>query len=189
MEVEALGLADTPGEFVTRPIELTVLSFAGMEGDRHAGLTRRSGAREKHLPKGTELRNTRQLSLVSVEELARIASNLGLPSLDFTWLGANLLLREAPTLTSCAPGSRLLFPSGALLVVDGENEPCRKAGGAIVRAVKGDPRGDAALSGATRAPALASRFVKAAHRLRGLVGWVERPGVIRRGDRVTLVSR
>lgn len=176
MEVAALGIADTPGEFVTRPIELTVLSFAGLEGDRHAGLTRRSGAREKHLPKGTELRNTRQLSLVSVEELSRVASALGLPALDFTWLGANLLLRDAPSLTACPPGSRLVFPSGAVLAVDGENEPCRKAGGAIVRAVKGDP-------------ALASRFVKAAHRLRGLVGWVERPGVIRRGDCVTLVSR
>ena len=87
-----------------------------------------------------------------------------------------MLLRGAPALTTCAPGTRLSFSSGAVLVIDGENEPCRKAGGAIVRAVKGDP-------------ALASRFVKAAQRLRGVVAWVERPGTIRRGDRVALVSR
>lgn len=176
MEVEALGIADVPGDFVTRPIELAVLSFAGLEGDRHAGLTARAGVRQKHLPRGTELRNARQLSLVSVEELAQIAAALGLPAIDFTWLGANLLLRGAEGLTTCAPGTRLVFSSGAVLVIDGENEPCSKAGGALTRAVQGEP-------------ALASRFVKAAHRLRGLVAWVERPGTIRRGDRVTLVSR
>lgn len=176
MEVEALGIADLPGDFVTRPIELAVLSYAGLEGDHHAGLTARAGVRQKHLPRGTEIRNARQLSLMSLEELALIARALGLPAIDFTWLGTNVLLRGAPGLTTCAPGTRMVFSSGAVLVIDGENDPCRKAGGGIVRAVKGDP-------------AIASRFVKAAHRLRGLVAWVERPGVIRRGDGVTLVPR
>lgn len=176
MEVEALGIADLPADFVTRPLELAVLSFAGLEGDRHAGLTQRSGVRQKHLPKGTEIRNARQLSLVSVEELAQIATTLGLAKVDYRWLGANVLLKGAPRLTTCAPGTRLVFESGAVLVVDGENEPCRKAGGAIVRAL------------GTEA-SVAARFVKAAQRLRGVVGWVERPGAIRVGDRVRLVSR
>lgn len=176
MEVEALGIADLPGDFVTRELELAVLSFAGLEGDRHAGLTMRAGVREKHLPKGTEIRNARQLSLVSVEELVQVAATLGLPQLDYRWLGANVLLRHAPELTRCAPGTRMVFGSGAVLVVDGENDPCRKAGKGIVR-------------GAGVDEAIASRFVKAAHRLRGLVAWVERPGLIRPGDPVTLVSR
>ncbi len=176
MEVAALGIADLPGDFVTRELELAVLSFAGLEGDRHAGLTRRAGVREKHLPKGTEIRNARQLSLVSVEELIKVAATLGLPRLDYRWLGANLLLKNAPSLTACPPGTRLVFGSGAVLVVDGENEPCRKAGKGIVQGARADD-------------SIAFKFVKAAHRLRGVVAWVERPGVIRRGDPVTLVSR
>ncbi|MDP1823099.1 MAG: MOSC domain-containing protein [Archangium sp.] len=176
VEVEALGIADVPGEFVTRALELAVLSYAGLEGDRHAGLTQRSGVRQKHLPKGTEIRNARQLSLVSVEELSKIAAALGLSHLDSRWLGANVLLRGAPALTAWAPGTRLVFGSGAVLVIDGENEPCRKAGRAIAAAAGADE-------------GLAARFVKAAHRLRGLVAWVERPGTIRCGDPVTLVSR
>lgn len=176
MEVEALGLADLPDDFLTRSIDLAVLSYAGLEGDRHAGLTHRSGVRQKHLPRGTEIKNARQLSLVSVEELAQIAAALGLPQVDFRWLAANVLVRGAPQLTRTPPGTRLSFSSGAVLVVDGENEPCRKVGKAIARETKSDE-------------GLASRFVKAAHRLRGVVAWVERPGVIRTGDSVVLVSR
>jgi hypothetical protein len=164
MRVEALGIADLPDDFVTRELDLAVLSFAGLEGDRHAGLTMRSGVRQKHLPRGTEVRNTRQLSLVSVEELARIAAALGLPRIDFRTLAANVLISGAPELTKLPPGTRLMFASGAVLVVDSENEPCIKVGKRVARG-----------------------FVKAAHRLRGLVAWVERPGTIRRGDSVTRV--
>jgi MOSC domain-containing protein YiiM len=176
MEVAALGIADQPRDFVTRPLELAVLSYAGLEGDRHAGLTARAGVRQKHLPKGTEIRNARQLSLVSVEELAELARALGVERIDYRWLGANVLVRKAPALTRCPPGSRLLFGSGAVLVIDGDNEPCRKAGMGLVRGLGADE-------------GLASRFVKAAQHLRGLVAWVERPGTIRLGDPVTLVSR
>jgi MOSC domain-containing protein YiiM len=158
MAVEALGIADLPDDFVTREIELAVLSFAGLEGDRHAGLTHRSGVRQKHLPKGTEIKNARQLSLVSVEELAQIAAALALDRIDYRWLAANVLVRGAPRLTQVPPGTRLVFSSGAVLVVDGENEPCRKVGKAIARATGSDE-------------VIASRFVKAAHQLRGLVAW------------------
>jgi MOSC domain-containing protein YiiM len=176
MELAGLAIADVPGDFVTRPLELAVVTFAGLEGDRHAGLTAKAGVRQKHLPKGTEIRNARQLSLVSEEELVTIAKNLGVEQVDYRWLGANMLIRGAPTLTQVAPGTRLVCSSGAVLVIDGENEPCRKAGGAIAKAVGADV-------------ALAARFVKAAHRLRGLVAWVERPGTMRVGDTLRLVSR
>lgn len=53
IEVEALGIADVPGEFVTSPLELAVLSFAGLEGDRHAGLTQRSGVRPTGSPRAS----------------------------------------------------------------------------------------------------------------------------------------
>lgn len=176
MEVTALGIADRAGEFVTRPIDLAVLSYAGLEGDRHAGLTMKCGVRQKHLPRGTEIRNARQLSLVSVEELAQISAALGVGPLDPTWFGANVALRGAPGLTRVASGTRLRFSSGAVLVVDGDNDPCQKTGEAIADGL-GDEGG------------IVRRFVKAAAGLRGLVGWVERPGMIRLGDQVTVVPR
>ncbi len=176
MNITALGLADTPGQFITRPLTAAPLGWAGLEGDRHAGLTLRAGVRQPHVPRGTELRNTRQLSLVSEEELALIALELGVARVDAHWLGANVLVREAPSLTALAPGTRLVGASGAVLVVDGENEPCRHAGQAVAEAL-----------GAL--PGLASRFVKAAHRRRGLVAWVERPGLLRVGDGLAVVSR
>ncbi|PZR05587.1 MAG: MOSC domain-containing protein [Archangium gephyra] len=175
MVVVGLGIADVPGSFETRAIEQAVLSFAGLEGDRHAGLTMKAGPRQKYLPKGAEVRNSRQLSIVSVEELAEIAASLGVKRVRASSLGANLLISGAPQLTKIAPGTRLVFPSGAVLVIDGENEPCVKSGRAIALAAE--------------QPELAARFVKAAWHRRGLVAWVERPGLLRVGDPVTLVSR
>lgn len=178
MEVAALGIADQPGQFVTRALDLAVLSYAGLEGDRHAGLTMKSGVRQKHLPKGTEIRNARQLSLVSEEELAAIAKTLGLrKKLDYRWFGANLLVRGVPGFTKLGPGARLVFPSGAVLCIDGDNDPCTKTGRAVAEGLK------------VTDTAFPSRFVKAAMGLRGLVAWVERPGTLRAGDAVTLVPR
>lgn len=175
MVLAGLGIADVPGSFETRAIEQAVLSFAGLEGDRHAGLTMRAGPRQKHLPKGAEVRNSRQLSIVSVEELAEIAATLGIARVRASTLGANLLISGAPQLTQIAPGTRLIFPSGAVLVIDGDNEPCVKSGKSVALAAQ--------------RPEIASRFVKAAWNKRGVVAWVERPGVLKLGDGVTLVSR
>jgi hypothetical protein len=172
--VEHLGIADVPGEFVTRAIDEVTLTFEGLPGDRHAGLTLAAGVRQKHVPRGTVLRNARQLSLVSVEDLAHVAHALALPRLDFRWLGANVCVAGLPDFTRLAPSTRLVFESGAVVVVDGENEPCTKAGRAIV-------------AGAGCPDAVARAFVKAAHRRRGVVGWVEREGAVRVGDAVTVV--
>jgi MOSC domain-containing protein YiiM len=175
MRVTFLGIADEAGSFLTRPVELLVLSYAGIEGDRHAGLTAPAGVRQDYLDDEVIVRNTRQLSLVSDEELAATAAALGVPALDPSWLGANLGLDGAPALTATGPSSRLKFASGAVLVVDGDNAPCASTGRAVAQAV-----GDLAL---------ASRFVKAAHRRRGLVAWVERVGTIRLGDAVEVFPR
>lgn len=176
MRVAGLGIADTKGEFVTRPLDSFVLTYAGLEGDRHAGLTMKTGVRQKHLPRGTEIRNARQLSLVSVEECAAIARELGLARLDPAWLGANIVIDGREGFTQLPLSSRLVFESGAVVVIDADNLPCTHAGKAIAQAVGG-------------APGLPERFVKVATHRRGLVGWVERPGLVRVGDGVTLVSR
>ena len=162
--VKALGIADTPGAFVTRAVDAVTLTLGGIEGDRHFGLTAKAGVRERHQPKGVEIRNARQLSIVSVEELADIARALAAPVVEWQRLGANLLLEGRAALTRLAPSSRLVFPSGATVAVDTENAPCSKPAREL-----GQPH-----------------FVKAARHLRGLVGWVERVGVVRVGDAVAI---
>lgn len=163
-----------PKNHVTRDMPEVKVGFEGFVGDRHSGLTRKADVRTPWFPKGTLVRNTRQVSLVSTEELALMAEALGLPQVLAAWLGANLELAGVPGLTQLPPGTRLFFPEDVALVMEGENEPCRKAGRAL-EAHHPEQAG------------LASRFVKAAHHRRGLVGWVERPGVIRPGDKAQVV--
>jgi MOSC domain len=160
--------------FVTHELAETKVTFEGIEGDRHAGLTRPADVRTPWFPKGTLIRNTRQLSLVSTEELAQVAETLGIPKVLASWLGANLEVAGIPTLTHLPPGTLLFFPEDAVLAVEGENEPCTGPG-RVIEAHYPDKE------------KLASRFVKAAWQRRGLVAWVERPGVIRAGDEVKVM--
>lgn len=159
-----LGIADATGSFVTRSVPELPLVFGGIEGDRHFGLTRKAGVRESHQPRGAQIMNSRQLSLVSVEELAEVAAALGASQLAWEKLGANLVLEGAPRLSQLRASARLSFPSGATVVVDSENDPCVK------------PARELQLPG----------FVKAAMHRRGLVGWVERAGLVRVGDEITI---
>lgn len=115
------------------------------------------------------MRNSRQLTIVSVEELAEAAGALGIPRLLPEWLGANLLISGLPHLTQLAPGTRLFFPGEAVVVVEGENAPCRVAGKEVNRHFP--ERAD-----------LAGAFPKAAVHRRGIAAWVERAGWIAAGD-------
>jgi hypothetical protein len=162
-------------DFVSEAVEVLRLTYEGIPGDVHAGLTRKSGAREPWYPRGTPMRNDRQLSILSREELAEVAAALELDELPPQWIGGNLMLSGIGSLSLVPPRSLLTFPSGAAIRVDGDNGPCRASGRAI----------------AARAerPALEFAFVKAAMHKRGLVGWVEREGEIRPGDWVKLRIR
>ena len=156
--------------FVTTPQPLVTASFAGFEGDRHAGITRKSDSRTPHYPRGTEIRNDRQVSIVSLEELAQIAVAMDLLEIKPEWLGANLLLQSIPSLTRLPPMTRLFFGSQAVLVVQAENLPCQNPGKIIADHYS--------------RPALQGLFPKAGLHLRGLVACVERPGTILQGDLV-----
>ena len=145
------------------------ISFGGVEGDRHAGITTRSDSRTPHYPRGTEIRNSRQISIVSLEELISAAAAMGLPSLLPEWLGANLYLSGIPRMTQLPMGTHLFFPGGAVLVVVGENRPCLLAGKTIAAHFPGKT-------------GLAELFPKAGAGQRGLVAWVEKPGLIRPGE-------
>jgi hypothetical protein len=66
------------------------VTWDGFVGDKHYGPTKSAGSSQKPYPKGTEVRNTRQVSIVSAEELAEIAAAMDLPSVKADWVGANM---------------------------------------------------------------------------------------------------
>ncbi|RTM09533.1 MAG: MOSC domain-containing protein [Hyphomicrobiales bacterium] len=161
--------------FETRAVEELRLGFDGIAGDFHGGTTRRSGGREPWYPRGTEMRNERQLSLVAADELAIVAQRMGLEEIKPEWIGANLLVEGVPQLSMLPAGSLLFFKGGVTLKVDGQNKPCRVAGQSIAGHV-----------GAADQEATALLFPKEAKRLRGLVAWVEKPGTIKMGEEISV---
>ncbi len=172
-------------DFVSRPVDRLELTYAGIVGDFHAGLTRPSGSREPWYERGTEMRNERQLSILSVEELAEIAADMGLTQIEPGWIGANLVLEGMPAMTYLPPRTLLFFPSGATLRIDGANGPCRIAGGSIAEQVGAKPVMVDGEPDFTRTD-LALAFKDAARMKRGLVAWVEREGVVRAGEEVNI---
>ena len=155
------------------PVNSIKLEFAGIPGDRHFGSTMLTGAREKHaFERGTEISNYRQISIVDRAELEKVAANLGIDELAAGTIADNICTEGLPNLTALPLMSRLVFPSGASIMTGGANAPCTIAG-AMVESVYGT------------AP---HRFPKAAMHLRGITGWVERPGVINTGDPITVVT-
>lgn len=148
-----------------------VLTFAGIPGETHGGLTRPSCSRVvSQYPKGTEIRNVRQLSVISEEELTLIAESCGLPTLDPALVGASLVVRGIPDFTHLPPSSRLQMSSGATLVVDMENRPCHLP----AKVINADH------------PGAGDAFEAAAKGRRGVTAWVEREGRIELGDAVRL---
>lgn len=147
------------------------LTFEGVRGAFHAGATRASCSRVKtQYPIGTTIRNTRQLSIVSAEELAQIAEELDLDELDPARLGATMVLRGLPDFTHIPPSSRLIGPTGVSLTVDMENRPCQFPARSIE----------------TVHPGHGKRFKAAARNRRGITAWVEREGAVAVGDVLTL---
>lgn len=148
------------------------LDWGGVVGDRHHGLTMRSNTRQREVfARGTEIRNHRQVSLIDLAELGEIARALGIEDLAPGTIADNICTAGLPDLTSLPPLSRLVFGSGAVLMVGGSNAPCIIAGGMVEE----------------RYGAPAQRFPKAAIDRRGITAWVERPGPITVGDTVAVV--
>jgi MOSC domain-containing protein YiiM len=160
----ATGLEKSPTGSLT-------LTFDGIEGDCHSGPTMLSDARTmKQYPRGVTLKNRRQVSIVSVEEMAEIAEKLDIPTLSPEWVGANLLVSGIPDLTLLPPSTRMMFSSGATLIIDLENQPCKYPAEIIEK----------------HHPGHGSAFVPMAKHKRGLVAWVEREGNIVSGDTIRL---
>lgn len=155
----------------SEPRDQLILSHDGPEGDTHSGRTRPSCSRVKlQYERGTEIVNARQLSILSAEELAASAEAMGIDAIRPEWTGANIIIEGIPDFTQIPPSSRLIFESGASVVNDMENGPCKFVAEVIER----------------HHPGKGLSFpVKAAGR-RGVCGWVERAGVVACGMSVRL---
>jgi hypothetical protein len=159
------------GVLASRPEDQLEAGLAGVAGELHAGATRASCSRvTAQYPRGTEIANTRQFSLIGAEDLAEIAARMGLATLSPALLGASMVIEGIPDFSHIPPGSRLQGQSGATLVVDLENRPCVLPAKGIEAAHPG--------FGATFKPAAKGR--------RGVVAWVERAGSFALGDSIRL---
>ena len=164
-------VSDRAASLAAESLGHVAVSYAGIAGEEHAGLTRPSCSRVvAQYPKGTEIRNVRQFSVLSVEDLAAIAAKMGVERIDPAWVGASLVVEGIPDFTHLPPSSRLQGPDGMTLVVDMENRPCHLPAKVI----------DAHL------PGVGGRFKAAAQGRRGVTAWVEREGVLRLGEMLRL---
>lgn len=183
--VEAVLVASTHGTHVsTRAEKIQLIPRHGVKGDHHAG-ARLADVREKELlafglPKGIEIANHREATVVSVEELTLAAEAMKLTGpIPYGCLGENLVLSGIPRLTELPTGTLLFFRKDdrtirtAVLAVWGENQPCKSPGEAIQASYP-------------HLPGVGSLFPKAAHGRRGLVASVYCAGTIHQGDAVVV---
>ena len=165
------GVKSREGPLWAAPQAEVFGGFAGIAGEVHNGLTAPSCVRmTAQYPQGTEVRNTRQFSVLSAEELAEIAEAMGITALSPSLVGASMVISGIPDFSYIPPGSRLQAASGATLVVNLHNRPCTFPAQSIE----------------TAHPGFGKAFKPAATGKRGIVAWVEREGIFRLGDEVRL---
>jgi hypothetical protein len=160
-----------PAILDSHPVDEVFAAFDGVGSEVHSGLTRASCSRVTgQYPRGTIIRNVRQFSVLGAEDLAQIAARMGIALLDPGLVGATMVIAGIPDFTHLPPSSRLQADSGATLVVDMENRPCQLPAKGIE----------------ARHPGHGAAFKSAANGRRGVTAWVEREGVLRVGQTVTL---
>lgn len=146
-------------------------SFAGLAEEEHSGLTRPSCSRViSQYPRGTEIRNTRQFSIVSIEELSEISEAMGIDRLTPSAVGASVAVEGIPDFSHIPPSSRLQAESGLTLTVDMQNRPCHLPAKVI----------DADF------PGKGGAFKASAQGRRGITAWVEREGTLTIGEALRL---
>jgi len=172
-EIVWLGavMNDDRSELLSPERDYLDLTFAGVDGAHHAGLTRPACSRVKsQYPRGLAIKNERQLSVVSQEELDAIAAEMGLDLIDPSRVGATMVIRGIPDFSHVPPSSRLQASGGATVTVDMENRPCQYPAKSIE----------------TVHPGLGKGFKPAARNRRGVTAWVAAEGRVSVGDVLTL---
>ena len=147
------------------------ITLDGVVGDCHSGRSKKSDSRTlMQYPRGKDIFNSRQFSIASVEDLADVATRMDIPEVKPEWIGANLLVKDIPDFTLLPPGSRLMFSSGATVIVDLENLPCKYPAEVIER----------------HHPGKGLAFPKLAMKKRGVVAFAEKNGDIAVGDTIRI---
>jgi len=168
--------ANPGGHSVTRPVERLALNSHGIEGDRHAGLTRSSTGRESALYRTDRVRitNRRQIFAVSPADCDVLSQRLEVEATP-QLLGANLVIGredgESFSLSSVpmntyfviasAGGAEMPCPPIATLVHYVQQQGCSRTGKAFARAYGDD--------------SLVKRFVTHSRDHRGILCAVEYP--------------
>lgn len=164
-------VADRGAGLQSEAIERAELGYGGIEGEAHGGVLRPACSRvSQQYARDTEIRNVRQLSIVSAEDLAEIAADIGIAAIKPEWLGASMIIEGIGDFSHVPPGARLQAPSGATFVIDMENRPCIFPAKII----------EAEHTGAGKA------FLSAAKGKRGVTAWVECVGEMGVGDELRL---
>lgn len=160
--------------FIKDSVGTAYVELDGFVGDKHRSYMRGVYEGEPY-PSGTVRRNNRQWSAVSIEELAIISENMNLEEeLTPRLLGANLCFKDIPDLSQLPKGTKLTFPSGATLIVEEYNPPCHDLSEEFSKTLKTKSEDNLGKLD----------FLKAAKKLRGLVGIVDVSGEINSGDEV-----
>lgn len=161
-------VAKGSGTMRSEALDEAMARFGGFEGEAHGGVTRPSCVRvtSQH-PKGTEINNVRQLSVMSAEEIDEIAQTMGLPHIAPEFLGVSLIVQGIADFTHVPPSSRLQCEaSGATITIDMMNRPCVLPGREIEMEHEG----------------FGAKYKPAAVGKRGVTASVEREGLLRVGD-------
>lgn len=182
-KVVFVGVNETGNNHSTASERIELFVGDGIKGDKHAGLRKLSDVRNQMdiaqigLPKGTEMFNTRQWSMVSVEEMDKVAKLLNIAEIPRGSMGENIRIEGIENLTQLPIGTHFGFMNpegterrGTVLFNIGENIPCVVIAKEVVEATKNQE--------------IFPGFVKAAMGLRGLVGFVEVGGKVQVGDQV-----
>ena len=153
----------------------------GLEGDKHQGWFRNADARARRYLKGTRIWNSRQISIVSEEELVLIAEGLGVPKIEPEWLGANMCVQGIPDFSLLQPRTKIFIPNEeddqeVGIYITAPNKPC-VGPGEIIQLHNPQVQG------------LATQFPKVALNKRGVVAVVEHSGLIREGVTISVVIK
>ncbi len=172
-------IASDKDSLVSKRVSTVRVLENGLEGDKHTGWLRKADVRAKRYQKGIPIWNSRQISIVSEEELRRIAVELGIKRIEPEWLGANLCLKGIPDVSLLPPRTKIFIPnedggSEVGIYITAPNKPCVHPG-YIIQTHNPD------------IPDLATQFVKAAMNRRGVVAVVEHGGVIKEGAPIVVV--
>lgn len=155
-------------------LDLQGIVHESTRNSKYRGFTRTSDRRVPWLPIDTEIRNQRQISMLSVEDLDALAVSLGISKIDPEWLNANFLISGLEDFSSLPRGTRMRLPNGGCILVEDRTYPCRGSGAAVKEFYPHRSN-------------LELEFVAAAATLRGLLCTIELGGNVVEGDRLEVL--